>query len=98
MRGCLATATSGLTSTTMSITVADATNDVQARVRAVNSVGTGAWITPTVTVDSGDLLPPIVQQVFRFTTSQTWNWPYDDLERAVAVIIGRRLTRCRQVN
>ena len=47
----------GLTGTSRSLTVANANRGVQARVRATNSVGTGAW-SGTVTVASGDLLPP----------------------------------------
>ena len=68
------------------ITVADTTNSVQARVRARNSVGVSAW-SGTVTVASGDLLAAPTQR-HRFTTSQTWNWPYDDLERAAALLYG----------
>ena len=70
------------------ITVADATRNVQARVRAINSVGTGGWSSPTVTVQSSALLVSPTQR-HRFTSSQTWNWPYDDLDRAVAVVRGR---------
>ena len=70
------------------ITVADTTNSVQARVRARNSVGVSAW-SGTVTVASGDLLDAPTQR-HRFTTSQTWNWPYDDLDRAVALLVGGR--------
>ena len=88
---------SGNTVTTEStyrrITVADATNSVQARVRARNSVGQSSW-SGTVTVDSGDLLTAPTQR-HRFTTSQTWNWPYDDLDRATMLLRGGASTAVR---
>ena len=78
--------TTGLTSTTRSITLANDNNGVQARVRARNSVGTGAWRTSSVIAASSILPSP--QQRHRFTSSQTWNWPYDDLERATMELTG----------
>ena len=68
------------------VTIADTTNSVQARVRARNSVGVSGW-AGTVTVDSGDLLSAPTQR-HRFTSSQAWNWPYDDLERAGLLLFG----------
>ena len=68
------------------ITVPNANNSVQARVRARNSVGQSSW-SGTITVSSGDLLESPSQR-HRFTSSQTWNWPYDDLERAAMVLQG----------
>ena len=90
--------TTGLQVTFRSITIANANRGVQARARAVNSVGNSGWRTSTV-ITAADLddeagLPT---QRHRFTTSQTWNWPYDDLERAVAVLYGTTMTtiHCR---
>ena len=44
------------------LTVDDVTVDWQARVRAVNDAGTGAWAA-TVTVDSGDLLDAVPREI-----------------------------------
>ena len=79
--------TSGLELSYMRITVADTSTGVQARVRASNSVGNSGW-SGTVTVTSGDLLDSPTQR-HRFTSSQTWTWPYDDLERATVTLFGR---------
>ena len=78
--------TSGLELSYMRITVANANNGVQARVRASNSVGTSSWLTSSV-LAAGDLLASPTQR-HRFTSSQTWNWPYDDLERTSVVLFG----------
>ena len=83
--------TTGLGSSYMSITVANANNAVDARVRARNVIGTSGWSTPTAQVSASDIADQAgsITQRHRFTTSQTWNWPYDDLDSAVAVITGR---------
>ena len=78
--------TTGLERASMRITVADTSRAVQARVRAINNVGTSVWITPTVTVAASSLLG-VPTQRHRFTSSQTFTWPYPDLERAVIVLV-----------
>ena len=68
------------------VTVANTNNGVQARVRASNSIGNSSWRTSGVIAASSLFDSP--QQRHRFTSSQTWNWPYDDLERASVVLFG----------
>ena len=77
---------SGLRATYRRITVANANSGVQARVRAVNSVGASNWRTSSV-LQSADLLD-LPTQVQRFTSSRTFTWPYDDLNRASGVMYG----------
>ena len=63
------------------ITVADTTNDVQARVRARNSVGVSGW-AGTVTVDSGDLLIalPVLRQVRPMHLAVAATWTHSALQ------------------
>ena len=61
-----------------------------ARVRARNSAGNGAWsntdsAAPETPLDPSPTPPT---QRHRFTSSQTWQWPYDDLDRAGVVLFG----------
>ena len=62
---------------------------VDVRVRAVNSVGAGGWITPHETVDASDMLgTSFLPQFIRFDTSTTFTWPWPDVSRAVIVLVG----------
>ena len=63
-----------------------ASNSYQARVRASNSAGDGGW-SSTGTVASGDMLAPVTQ-MHRFTSSQSWTWPYSDVTRATIILKG----------
>ena len=78
--------TTGLERSSMRTTVADTTRAVQARVRATNSVDASVWAS-TVTVAATSLLGHPTQAQ-RFTLSQTWSWPYDDLDRASVLLYG----------
>ena len=66
--------TTGLERSYMSITVANANNAVDARVRARNSVGTSGW-SGTTQVSASDIADQAgtITQRHRFTSSQTWN-------------------------
>ena len=79
------------TATVTNATVTGLTNgtDYDFRVRATNSVGNGPWSNEDSATPAAPVVPPTPpQQRFRFTSSQTWVWPYDDLERAVALLYG----------
>ena len=68
------------------VTITNTSNGIQARARARNSVGVSAWRTSGVIAASSLFDSP--QQRHRFTSSQTWNWPYGDLERASIFLYG----------
>ena len=62
---------------------------VDTRVRAVNSVGEGRWITPHGTVGASDMLGlGDVPQLVHFDTDTTFTWPWPDATRAVLVLVG----------
>ena len=81
----------GLETSYYRLSVANTNRGVQARVRASNSVGTSGWSGTATVSQSGDIASEssVPTQRHRFTSSQTWVWPYDDLERAVALLYGR---------
>ena len=76
--------TTGITTTYFTQTLPNATNGVQARVLAVNSVGNSPYVTSSVIAASALQPPP--QQSHNFTATQTWAWPYDHAERAALVL------------
>ena len=76
--------TTGLETLYFSHTVANANNGVQARVRARNSEGAGGWRTSAVV--AADALQPTPMQIHEFDSTQTWNWPYDHVDRASVVL------------
>ena len=55
------------------------TGDYQARVRAVNSVGTSVWSATASVTQNLDTIPRRV----RLTASQNYVWPWDDVDNAV---------------
>ena len=68
-------------------TAPNTSNGIQGRVRATNSVGTSSTWSPTGTVAAGDLIP-LPTQRHRFTSGQTWNWPYGASGRASVALFG----------
>lgn len=80
--------------TSFTTTHANSNAGIQARVRAVNSVGAGGWSSPIGSVSQSDLAgADLPTQVHEFTSSQTWLWPYGDLSRAAIALIGPDLAR-----